>query len=111
MVNSRLSLPDTRLKALMSSSVTLRSARAPTRWTVAISSSTKASVTSRSRSTSNAASRVMVASGALRARVRRCDGDSTAARNHHPASTFGSASANNPAGRRWPGWRWAYGSR
>ena len=60
----------------MTSSVTLRSARAPTRCTVAISRSTRASVISRSRSTTSAASKVIVASGALRARRRRCEGDS-----------------------------------
>ncbi|MGI5122167.1 hypothetical protein ACQEU5_21910 [Marinactinospora thermotolerans] len=51
----------TRLKALISSLVTLRSARAPMRCTVAISRSTSESVTSRSRSTSNADSRVTAA--------------------------------------------------
>ncbi len=92
--NKMFSLPPTRLNALMSSSVTFRSARAPIRCTVAISRSTKLSVTSRSRSTSN----VTAPADELRARRRRCEGDSTAARNRQFASTFGATSANTPGG-------------
>lgn len=58
MANRMFSLPVTRRNALISSSVTFRSARAPIRCTVAISRSTRLSVTSRSRSASSAASRV-----------------------------------------------------
>ncbi|WP_326827122.1 hypothetical protein [Streptosporangium sp. NBC_01756] len=50
------------------------------RCTVAISRSAGASVTSRSRSTNSAASNVTADACELRARRRRCDGASTAAR-------------------------------
>lgn len=59
-------MPETRLKALISSLVTFCSARATIRYTVAISRSTRQSVTSRSRSTSNADSSVTLAFGARR---------------------------------------------
>jgi len=68
MANRMFSLPDTRLKALISSLVTFCSARAPIRRTVAISRSTSESVTSRSRSTSSADSSVTAASSDRRRR-------------------------------------------
>ncbi|WP_322769178.1 hypothetical protein [Frankia sp. Cr1] len=87
------SLPDTRLKALISSLVTFCSARALIRCTVAMSRSTSESVTS--RPTSNADNSVTVASCGRR---RRWDGDSTAARARQEASTFGATSANSGTG-------------
>lgn len=98
MANRMFSLPATLRNALISSSVTFRSARAPIRCTVAISRSTRLSVTSRSRSYSSAASRVTVDCGEFFSRLRKWDGDSTAARARHPDTTFGATSANSPAG-------------
>ncbi|MEU4409075.1 hypothetical protein AB0F88_31560 [Streptosporangium sp. NPDC023963] len=63
---------------------------------MAISRSAGASVTS--RSTNSAASNVTADACELRARRRRCDGDSTAARARQDTSTFGATSAN-----RFPG--------
>jgi hypothetical protein len=99
MANRMFSLPVTRLNALISSSVTFRSARAPIRCTVAISRSTRLSVTSRSRSASSAASKVTADCGEFGSRRRRCEGDSTAARARHPDTTFGATPANSPGGR------------
>ncbi|WP_405148942.1 hypothetical protein OG589_12895 [Sphaerisporangium sp. NBC_01403] len=65
---------------------------------MAISRSAGASVTSRSRSTNSAASNVTADACELRARRRRCDGDSTAARARQDASTFGATSANRFSG-------------
>lgn len=90
------SLPDTFLNALMSCSVTFFSARAPIRCTVEISSSTSVSVISRSRSCSSAASNV---TRNVTGCVRRWEGDSTAARARHPATTFGATSMNRSRGR------------
>nr|WP_256260389.1 hypothetical protein [Streptomyces atratus] len=93
-------MPDTFLNALMSCSVTFFSARAPIRCTVEISSSTSVSVISRSRSCSSAASNVTrnVTRSATGC-VRRWEGDSTAARARHPATTFGATSMNRSRGR------------
>ena len=96
MWNRMFSLPVTRLKALISSLVTLRSARAPMRCTVAISRPTSESVTSRSRSAGRADSRVTADSGERR---RRWEGDSTAARCRQEANTLGATSANRVGGR------------
>ncbi|WP_131884594.1 hypothetical protein [Actinomadura sp. KC345] len=86
------------MNALTSSLVTFCSARAPIRCTVAISRSTSESVTSRSRSTNSAANNVTAAAGELRARRRRCEGDSTTARARQDANTFGATSANRFSG-------------
>jgi len=96
MANRMFSLPVTRLNAFTNSCTTRLSARAPMRCTVEISSSTRASVISRCRECSSAASRVsFTVSGCS----RRCEGDSTAARARQPATTFGATPANRPAGR------------
>lgn len=60
MANRMFSLPVTFLNALTSSVVTFRSARAPIRCTVAISSSTSVSVISCCRVCSSAASNVSI---------------------------------------------------
>jgi hypothetical protein len=93
--NSRFSLPVTFLNSAISSLVTLRWARASMRCTVAISNSTSASVISRSRNLSSAASMVSRNAGVCRT---RCDGASTIARARHPATTFGATSANAAEG-------------
>lgn len=90
------SLPLTRRNSRTSSSLTRLSARALTRWTVAMNSSTSASVISRSRLTSSAASSVSPSGAGW---ARRCEGASTAARARHAATTLGATSANRPAGR------------
>ena len=99
MANRMFSLPVTRRNALTSSPVTFRSARAPIRCTVAISTSTRLSVTSRSRPASSAASKVTADCGEFGSRRRKWEGDSTAARARHPDITFGATSANKPGGR------------
>jgi hypothetical protein len=95
MANKMFSLPVTFLKALTSSWVTRRSARALIRCTVEIRRSTRVSVISRSRQCNSAASSTNRSSVGC---LRRCDGASTAARARQPASTFGATSANMPAG-------------
>lgn len=91
------SFPVTRLSALISSLVTLLSARALIRCTVAISNSTNVSVISRSRSQTSAANNSTVSS---RRCVRMRDGASTAARARQAASTLGATSANNTGGNQ-----------